>query len=185
MSSQHTPTQTLPDHNTALMHASHEGSHFHFLNHLATVKVPADGVRSMSVVEFLAPRGFGPPLHVHRDEDELFVIVEGELAFLAGDDRFEFGAGSIAYLPRARPHTFQVLSDTARLINVTSSNTVIPQFDKMVSSLGDPTTTATMPDPSPIDPGLVAEMCAQHGIDIVGPPPAPLADSPGNHGGQL
>jgi len=174
MSSQHIPTLSTSDHNTALMYANGGGSHFHFLNHLATVKVPSDSARSMSVVEFLAPKGFGPPLHVHRDEDELFVIVEGDLAFVAGDERFEFGAGAVAYLPRSQPHTFQVLSDTARLINVTASNTVIPQFDKMVTDLGLPTESHAMPDPSPIDPGVVAEVCAQYGIDIVGPPPAPL-----------
>lgn len=132
----------------------------------------------MSVVEFLAPRGFGPPLHIHRDEDELFIIIEGALAFVTGDDRFEHGAGAVAYLPRSQPHTFQVLSDTARLINVTASNKVIPQFDGMVAALGAPTDSPTMPSPSPIDPGLVAEICAQHGIDIVGPPPTPLTDQP-------
>lgn len=168
------------DHNTALLHAGGEGSHFHFLNHVATVKVAGEGNRSMSVVEFNAPKGFGPPVHVHRDEDELFILLEGELAFFSGDDRFESGPGAVAYLPHARPHTFQVLSDTARLINVTASNTGIPRFDEMVSALGVPTDTTEMPTPAPIDPGVVAEICAVHGIDIVGPPPAPLPENPTN-----
>ena len=58
----------------AIIRPSGDGANFHFLNHLATVKVSADRTRSMSVVEFLAPKGFGPPLHTHRDEDELFII---------------------------------------------------------------------------------------------------------------
>lgn len=168
------------DHNTALIHADRGGSHFHFLNHVATVKVAGEGSRSMSVVEFNAPKGFGPPLHVHRDEDELFILLEGELAFITGDDRFEHGPGAVAYLPHSKPHTFQVLSDTARLINVTSSNTTIPRFDEMVAALGVPTDSPAMPEPLPIDPGRVAEICAVHGIDIVGPPPAPLSNDTTN-----
>lgn len=30
-------------------------------------------------MEFLAPRNFGPPLHLHEAEDELFYILDGEL----------------------------------------------------------------------------------------------------------
>ena len=41
-----------------------EGDHHFFLNHLATVKVGAGGSDSgLALVEFVAPRGFGPPLH--------------------------------------------------------------------------------------------------------------------------
>jgi quercetin dioxygenase-like cupin family protein len=169
MSTEHALTAEAP-----ILISATEGAHLHFLNHVATVKVPASGQRSMSVVEFLAPKGFGPPLHNHRSEDELFIIVEGALAFFTGDDRFESEAGGIAYLPQGQPHTFQVLTDTARLINVTSSNTVVPRFDEMVTALGTPTSVPELPQPGPIDPGLVAEICAAHGIDIVGPPPAPL-----------
>lgn len=160
--------------NDAAICGDGQGAHFHFLNHLATVKVAAGGTRSMSVVEFLAPRGFGPPLHIHRNEDELFIILEGRLTFFSGDERFESGEGSVAYLPQEKPHTFQVLTDTARLVNVTSSNSTVPRFDEMVAALGQATATPTMPQPEAIDPGKVAEVCAAHGIDIVGPPPAPL-----------
>ena len=159
----------------AIIRPSGDGANFHFLNHLATVKVSADRTRSMSVVEFLAPKGFGPPLHTHRDEDELFIVLEGTIAFITGDDRFETGEGSLAYLPRAKPHSFQVLTDTARLITVTASTSTVPQFDAMVAALGQAVDQPTMPDPAPIDPGHVADVTARYGIDIVGPPPAPLS----------
>lgn len=150
------------------------GSHLHFLNHLASVKVAADGRRSMSVVEFVGPRGFGPPLHNHLEEDELFVILEGELALFRGDERILAGSGTFAYLPHGEPHTFQVLTESARFVNVTSSHTSVPRFDEMVTALGVATATPSLPNPGPIDPGHVAEVCAAHGIEIVGPPPAPL-----------
>ncbi len=147
------------------------GSHYHFLNHLATVKVAAEGSRSMSVVQFESPQGFGPPLHQHEHEDELFVILDGELRFTYGDDVFERGAGTIAYLPAARPHTFEVISDGATILNVCASRTTVPRFDEMVAELGMPLADVTLPEPVAIDPGEVADVCARHGITILGPPP--------------
>lgn len=153
------------------------GSHLHFLNHAATIKVPSQGARSMSVVEFTAREGFGPPLHNHVDEDEMFVVLDGALAFLTGDDRIEAESGAMAYLPHGRPHGFQVLSPTARFVCITASNSTVPRFDEMVTALGVPTDAPTVPEPAYIDAAEVAEVTARFGIDIVGPPPAPLTDA--------
>lgn len=158
----------------SLVLAPGEGQHLDFLNHLATIKVAAGTERSMSVVEFVAPQGFGPPVHRHNDEDELFIVLDGELRFFTGGNEFPGGAGSFAYLPRAIPHTFQVITESARLVNVTASTTTVPRFDQMVAALGTPTRGMAMPEPQPIDPALVAEVCAAHNIDILGPPPPPL-----------
>lgn len=150
------------------------GARFHFLDNLATVKVSAGAEGDLSVVEFLAPRGFGPPLHQHNDEDELFVILDGELMLHTDDRKHAAGTGVVAMLPRAVPHTFQVLSESARFLNVTGSSSGAPRFDQMVARLGVPTESHLMPEPMDIDPGEVAEVCAAHGIDILGPPPPPL-----------
>lgn len=152
------------------------GSHFHFLNHPATIKVAADDNGALSVVEFLAPRGFGAPEHRHDTEDEVFIILDGELRFRTGDNEAVGGTGSVTYLPRGKAHTFQVLSETARFIVVNaSSGTESPRFAEMVAALGTPTDEPVMPEPVYIDPARVSEICAAHGVDIVGPPPAPLS----------
>lgn len=36
------------------------------------------------VTENLAPRGHGSPLHVHRNEDEWFYVMDDELTFWIG-----------------------------------------------------------------------------------------------------
>ena len=149
-----------------------DGEHYAFLNHLATVLVPGDG-RSMSVVQFDLREGFGPPEHVHEDEDELFIILEGELELRTDGEVIAAPEGSVAFLESGKSHTFKVVSPKARIINATSmSGESSPKFDLMVSSLGESMSTAVFPDPSPIDPGRVAEVCANHGITVVGPPPA-------------
>jgi quercetin dioxygenase-like cupin family protein len=151
-----------------------EGENYHFLNHLATVKVSGGLEGRLSVVEFLAPLGFGPPLHRHNDEDELFVVLSGEIVLRTGDIEKRCGEGGMALLPRAVPHGFQVISEEARFLNVTGSTTGPPQFDAMVAALGTPIHDRVLPGPTPVDPGKVAEVCATHGIDILGPPPPPL-----------
>ena len=165
--------------------ARDEGRHFHFLGHLATVKV-AGAESSLSTVEFMAPHGFGPPLHRHDLEDELFIVLEGELVYRSGDQEFSGGPGSIAHLPRGVPHGFQVVSDMARFVNVTAAVEGPPRFDAMVAqgaldevramvaALGDEAAVPSVPDPGPIDPNRVAEVCRAHGIEILGPPPPPL-----------
>ncbi|MGD2042572.1 MAG: cupin domain-containing protein [Acidimicrobiia bacterium] len=152
-----------------------EGHHLSFLNNLATVKLSAGEQGSMSVVEFLAPKGFGPPEHRHNDEDELFIVLDGDLRFFTGGEQFVGGEGSFAHLPRAIPHTFQVLTESARFLNVTAGPA--PRFDAMVRALGEPTDIVALPEPGYIDPSRVAEVCAAHGIDILGPPPPPPGDS--------
>lgn len=164
---------TSPAHRPTILEPG-GGTRYHFLDNLATVKVAAGEDGDLSVVEFLAPRGFGPPMHRHNHEDELFVVLEGQIDFITGDTRRSGSAGVVALLPRAVPHTFQVVSDTARILNVTGSQVGAPRFDQMVSALGVPTDSSDLPALMDIDPGQVAEVCAAHGIDIVGPPPAPL-----------
>lgn len=153
-----------------------QGRHHHFLNHLATVKAAAGEDGALSVVEFLAPEGFGPPLHRHRDEDELIIVLDGELTLTVGDEPVTAGSGSTVVLPRAVAHTFQVTSSTARFTAITASiRGGAPRFDAMVAELGVALDEPTLPEPAYIDPTHVADVCAAHGIEILGPPPAPRA----------
>ena len=45
----------------------------------------------------------------------------------------------------------------------------------MVAALGSPTERLTIPEPGYIDAARVAEVCHEHGIEVVGPPPEPIA----------
>jgi quercetin dioxygenase-like cupin family protein len=166
-------TNTVPNRAPEVI-APGSGHHLHFLNHLATIKVRGGEDGALSVVEFTAPRGLGPPLHRHDDEDELFVVLAGEVAFHVGDDRLTTEQGGMAYLPQGIPHTFQVRSDTATFVCVTGSLVRAPRFDRMVAALGVPAAAASLPDPGPIDPGRVADVCLEHGIQVLGPPPPPF-----------
>ena len=153
-----------------------EGVHLHFLNHLATVKVEAgESASGLGAVEFAAPEGFGPPLHVHREEDELFYVLDGQIrAHLGGPDGsvVHARAGDVLLLPSQVPHTFCIESPVARMLTVFAGRRTAPSFDQFVRHLGVPTSTAALPTPVDIDPGAVAEACARHGMQVLGPPPS-------------
>jgi mannose-6-phosphate isomerase-like protein (cupin superfamily) len=80
-----------------------------FLGSLVTIKVSGaqtDG--RLSVVEFLNPPGFAPPMHRHTQEDEVFFLLAGTARFLCGDDVLAAGPGDVVLLPHGLPHTFVV-----------------------------------------------------------------------------
>ena len=45
------------------------------------------------------------PLHVHRNEDELFYVLEGEHIFRVGEEEHRVGPGGLVFAPRGVPHS--------------------------------------------------------------------------------
>ena len=143
-----------------------------FLGTLATVKASADTTAGrVAVIEHLAPRGSGSPLHVHRREDEWFYIIEGALTFWVGGQVIEAPAGSFVYGPRDIPHTFVVSSAEARFLLVTEPG----GFESFMRACAEPAQELTIP-PEPTEPpdfDHLAAMAAERGVEILGPPGIP------------
>ena len=57
-----------------------------------------------------APPGGGPDLHKHPYE-EVFIVLEGTAAFVAGDERAEVHGGDIVIVPPDTPHAFTNTGD--------------------------------------------------------------------------
>jgi mannose-6-phosphate isomerase-like protein (cupin superfamily) len=60
-----------------------------------------------ALLEMKGGAGGEPPLHVHRNEDELFYILEGHLKVLRGNEEITLNPGQSAFLPRNVAHTFK------------------------------------------------------------------------------
>jgi mannose-6-phosphate isomerase-like protein (cupin superfamily) len=57
------------------------------------------------------------PMHVHRNEDELWYVLEGEHIIQIGDDEFHVGPGGTLFGPRGVPHSQRrVVPRTGRLL---------------------------------------------------------------------
>jgi quercetin dioxygenase-like cupin family protein len=149
-----------------------QGEALWFLGILATIKASSQSTAGrVAVIEHLAPRGSGSPLHVHHREDEWFYVVEGELTFWVGGQVIAAPAGSFVYGPREIPHTFMVGSDTARFLLVTEP----AGFEDFMRKIGEPATELVIPPPAtePPDVEAMTRLAAEYGLEILGPPGMP------------
>jgi quercetin dioxygenase-like cupin family protein len=143
-----------------------------FLDTLATVHVRHDqGEDGVSVLERLAPYGESPPLHVHRIEDELFHVLEGELRLRAGDADIRLAAGESVLAPKGVPHTYRVESPAgARWLVITRGG----NFERFVRALSRPAERPTLPapqgPPTPEQADALAAAARRHDIEFIGPP---------------
>jgi quercetin dioxygenase-like cupin family protein len=143
-----------------------------FLNHRVTVHVGHDqGEDGISVLESHAPYGDSAPLHVHRTEDELFHVLEGELRMRADDADVRIGAGESILAPKGVAHTYRVESpDGARWLVVTTRG----DFERFVRSLSRPAERPGLPSPqgppTPEQEEALAVAARRHGIEPIGPP---------------
>jgi mannose-6-phosphate isomerase-like protein (cupin superfamily) len=148
---------------------SGEGEALWFLGNLATIKTAGTHTRgALTVVEFLNPAGFAPPVHRHLAEDEAFYILDGHARFRCGDETFDAGPGDFVLLPVNRPHTFLVGPDQPlRALQITTP----AGFEDFAAEVGRPATELRLPDPGPIDPAALGHAAGRHALELVGPPP--------------
>lgn len=148
-----TPTITTPDTQRAIP----------FLGELYRVRVSgADTAGSFAVLDTEGRRGHGSPMHVHRHDSEVFLVLSGTLRVVVDGREHEAGEGSAAVLPAGRPHGFVIVSPTARYLTLHHGPT-FEQFAAAAAGEGD-----DIPDPA-----RLTAIAAEHGIDIVGPPLLP------------
>lgn len=147
-----------------------EGEALWFLGGLATFKATGTQTRGqLTVVEFVNPAGFAPPLHRHNAEDEMFYILSGTAEFRCDGEVFSAGPGDFVVLPVGLPHTFIVGSDEPlRTLQITTPS----GFEGFAADVGEPATHRGLPDPGPVDPAALAQAAARHDIDVLGPPPS-------------
>jgi quercetin dioxygenase-like cupin family protein len=90
-----------------------EGDSWWFLDVRYDVKIAAGQTGgTLTLMEFVAPPGFGPPRHLHESEDEAFYVIEGAMRVVCGSKTWDTSAGSLVFLPRGIEHAFIVTGDT-------------------------------------------------------------------------
>ena len=147
---------------------------------LATIKAPGKQTGDLySIVEVLEPQGAQAPFHLHRNEDEAFYVLEGEMTFHVGEETYKAGPGSFVFGPKDIPHTYTVDSGPARLLFILSP----AGFEGFIEAVSEPARTRTLPPSQPEAPSNETEMAdeaetesfavleARYGCEILGPPP--------------
>lgn len=71
---------------------------------------------AVTVIEGVA-HGGGPPVHVHDNEDEVVIVLEGRLAYRIGEMDGDLERGGVLWMPRQIPHAIANLSqDVCRFV---------------------------------------------------------------------
>jgi quercetin dioxygenase-like cupin family protein len=139
-----------------------------FLDGLARIHVSGEesGGR-YAMVEIESPEGDMPPLHVHRQEDEVFHILDGDVTLFLPGREVRLTSGETFRAPQGVPHTYRVDSASARWLVFCAP----ARFDGFVRAVSEPAPADELPPRGrPFDPEALAAASREAGIELLGPP---------------
>jgi quercetin dioxygenase-like cupin family protein len=163
-----TTITTHPTH-AVLPHVSHQGEARWYGDSLFEFLIPSDVTGgTLSVFRATLAEGFSPPRHVHTREDEVFVVLEGDVCFDLDGRRLLAGPGTSVFMPRGIPHTFRIQSATAVMLGVIAPGA----FEQLFHNLSVSAAERALPEPGTVPLDIPAVMAEQErlGTTVVGPP---------------
>ncbi len=119
----------------------------------------AESADAYALIESEVPPNGGPPLHLHRREDESFYVLAGTYECRVGERGIQLGPGGYVFGPRGVPHTYRNVGPTpARHLVIISP----PGFEKFLEAL------SAWPAGPPDMPAL-ARLAAEDDLSFVSP----------------
>jgi quercetin dioxygenase-like cupin family protein len=112
---------------------------------------------------FAVGRGEAPPYHLHRAEDEIFLLLGGSALVWCDDEEYELGEGGVVFLPRGVGHAYRVTSEHADILMINTPGGIEGMFRATGRDRSTPRPDGfeVRPDPT------VAE---RYGNVVLGPP---------------
>jgi quercetin dioxygenase-like cupin family protein len=115
---------------------------------------------ALAAFESIAPSGEGPPLHVHRNEDEIWYALAGSFRIKLDGEVRDAPPGTFAFIPRGVKHTWQSVGDEpGRLLVILAPAGLDRFFQRFAEATGYTSAEEAFR-------GLGSEA----GMDVVGPP---------------
>ena len=126
-----------------------------------------DTNNALSIVEFSILAGTEPPPHIHDNEDEVFLIKEGEITFIIGDNLVKAFPGDVVFAPRAVAHSFRINTPAATMRTIMTPGNFDKFFWKQSTpySAGAPVKPVGPPSQSAID--SVIKLASEFGVRFV------------------
>ncbi len=152
-----------------------------YMGHLFSVLAGSgDTGGRFGLMQMVAPKGLGPPRHLHYSDDEGFYVLEGAITFYVGDETYEADPGTFVFLPHGVPHSYTFDSDVVRALVMVVPGGVEAHF--VDPRFSEPVESVTLPPPSgPLDEAFLEAVnrdLARYGTEVVGPPGPPQSHSP-------
>jgi mannose-6-phosphate isomerase-like protein (cupin superfamily)/catechol 2,3-dioxygenase-like lactoylglutathione lyase family enzyme len=120
-----------------------------------------------SLYELTVPPQLGAPPHIHHRETESYYVLDGEVEFLKGERAVRAGVGQFVHVPRGVVHAFaNVGKEPARFLGIVTPGGL---HEKLLSSLGEPAKTETLPEPpeGPPDAERFAAIMREHDSEVL------------------
>lgn len=124
-----------------------------------TILSTAETGGAMSITCVEAGPHMGPPAHVHDCEDEIFILLDGEMTFEVAGRRFSRRQMGTAFVRRGTPHSFITGANGARCLTVLTPGGFEGFFAELARSQFQ----------IPQDIAAVAEIAARFGSRFTGP----------------
>jgi quercetin dioxygenase-like cupin family protein len=153
-------------------YVAHQGEARWYGDSLFELLIPNDATGGkLTVFRATLAQGFSPPRHFHTREDEVFLVLEGDVTFSIDGRLRSAGPGTSVYMPRDVAHTFRVRSPSAVLLGIMAPG----QFEELFRNLSIPARERALPAPGTVPIDIAAVMAEQIrlGTQVVGPPLGP------------
>lgn len=134
----------------------------------------AETAGQLWVMEQRFRRGPAAPMHVHRNEDEAWFVLEGRFTAVVGEQTLTVEEGGFLWGPRDVPHGLAVDSEFGRVLTICTP----AGFEHFFRQTGEAAASLDLP-PAPSGPptdeqvAALAQACAAFGVQLLGPPPEP------------
>lgn len=134
------------------------------------VKILASSIETggkLSIIEYVAPpTGLGPPLHIHREMEENFHIINGEMNFQINDQQLIARPGTMLHVPAGVPHAFWNTSNQPTTMLVTMAPGGFENYLVELFQLA-----GKHPVPTNDVRPLIAQIGEKYDQVVAGPPP--------------
>lgn len=111
-----------------------------------------------ALIENANAPGMSIPPHLHRNEDEMFYVLEGEVEFQIGEQIVRASAGTTIHLPRQTPHAFTIVgAQPARMLILLVPAGLEKYFEEL----------SRLPSEGPPNMATVAAISARYGVEFL------------------
>ena len=118
---------------------------------------------NLSIGLATTPPGNGPPLHVHLNDNEVFIMISGDIEVEVGGEWKKAPPESVVFLPKGVPHRYRNAGETTSkhwvLVTPSGFENFFQQCSAVFAAGGAP------------DFAQIKAISADHNVEILGPPP--------------
>ena len=135
-----------------------EGLKLNVLGDNQIIKVTGkDTYGLISIIEQDNEPGVGIPMHIHKNEDEVFKVLEGKVEMTIGGNTTILETGDLVFCPRGIPHSWKIIGTE----NAKAILTIYPSgLENMFEEL------SKLPA-GPPDFQLVSQICGKYDVSFV------------------